>query len=136
MWVGGENIVIKGTRLTELIIAYIVDIGERYRCVLCDFISYDVVNTFTHVGYLHLGSQCERCGTVCFQSCHGIEEADAPTSSESPPIVLSSFYNFLGNFSPVTAVEQDIDYIVKLQSGEWRACGCVLFVGPPTATLG
>ena len=53
--IGGENIVLKGTRMTELIIAHIVNMGNgRYGCGFCDFISNDLVNTYTHVGYLHL----------------------------------------------------------------------------------
>ena len=82
-----------------------------------------------------MGSKCDRCDTVCFKSCQGVEDTDSPTSSESPPIILSSFYSFLGNFSPMTAVEQDIDYIIKVTEGGWRAYGSASFAGILIAIL-
>ena len=39
MWVGSENIVIEGTRMSELIVAYIAETDMRYRCLRCDYIS-------------------------------------------------------------------------------------------------
>ena len=113
----------------KLIIAHTVNMGYgRYGCGFCDFISNDLVNTYTHVGYLHLAPQCERCHSVCFQSCYGIEEADTPTSTESPPILLSSFTHFLGEFTPKTAIEPDLDYIVKTTNwgveGLWLCIIC------------
>ena len=114
MWVGNENIVIEGTKMSEFIVAYIVETDRRYRCLRCDYMSYDVVNTYTHIGYIHLGTYCTRCDTICFNSCPGAEDTNAPTSSESPLVVLSSFYSFLGNFHPRTAVERDLDYIIRV----------------------
>ena len=54
------------------------------------------------------------------------EEADSPTSTESPPIVLSSFITFLGELSPRTSVDPELDYIVKIMNGDiagWWICG-------------
>ena len=105
---------VKGTWKTELINTHIVDMGSnRYRCSYCDFISNNRVNTYTHIRYIHLSSPCEKCRNVCFQSCYMQEEADSPTFTKSPPVVLSSFVNFLGEFTPKTAIEPDLDYIVK-----------------------
>ena len=42
--IGGENIVLKGTRMTELIVAHIVYMGySRFGCGFCDFIFNDLV---------------------------------------------------------------------------------------------
>ena len=44
-WVGDENIVIEGSRMSEFIVAYIAETDGRYRCLRCDYMSYDVMNT-------------------------------------------------------------------------------------------
>ena len=87
--------------------------SNRYRCNYCNFISNNRVNTYTHIGYIHLSSPCENCRSMCFQTCYMQEEADSPTSTKSPPVILSSFINILGEFTPKTAIEPDLDYIVK-----------------------
>ena len=54
------------------------------------------------------------------------EEADSPTSTEPPPVVLSSFIHVLGEVFPRTAIEPELDYIVKISNGEiegWWICG-------------
>ena len=110
---------VKGTGRTELITAHMVDLGNnRFRCNYCEFISHNRVNTFAHIGYIHLSSPCEACGNMCFQTCFMQEEADSPTSTESPLVVLSSFIHFLGEFFPRTAIETELDYIVKISNGE------------------
>ena len=108
--------------------AYFAETDRTYRCLRCDYMSYDVVNTYTHIGYVHLGTYCTRCDTICFNSCPGAEDTDAPTSSESPPVVTSSFHSFLGNFHPRTAVERNLDYIVRVSErgveGLWLCTVC------------
>ena len=46
--IGGENIVVKGTRRTELITAHMVSLGNnRFMCDYCRYESHNRVNTFT-----------------------------------------------------------------------------------------
>ena len=67
--IGGENVVVKGTWRTELINAHIVNMGNnRFRCNYCEFISHNRVNTFAHIGYIHLSSPYEACSNMCFQT--------------------------------------------------------------------
>ena len=106
---------VKGTWRTELITTHMVSLGNnRFLCDFCKFESHNLVNTFAHIGYIHLSSPCGTCGHMCFQTCSMQEKADSPTSTESPPIVLSSFITFLREFFPRTAVEPELDYIVKI----------------------
>ena len=63
---------------------------------------------------------------MCFQTCYMQEEANSPTSTESPPVILSCFIYFLGDYTPKTAIEPDLDYIVQTENwgieGLWL-CG-------------
>ena len=117
--IGGETIVVKGTRRTELIISHMINLGnDRFSCNYCNFESHDQVNVFTHIGYIHHSSPCKTCGHMCFQTCSTQEKADLPTSTEFAPIVLSSFVAFLGDFSPRTSMDPKLEYIVKIINGD------------------
>ena len=90
--------------------------------------SYDVMNTYTHVGFVHLGTYCTRCDMVCFDSCSTTEDTNSPTSSGSPPVIKTSFHSFLGDFHPRTAVERELDYTVRVSDkgveGLWICTVC------------
>ena len=56
MWIGNEKVIIAGTKMSEMIIIHIAEINMKYKCLRCDYISYDVMNTYAHVGYVHMGT--------------------------------------------------------------------------------
>ena len=49
MWIGNEKVIIAGTKMSELILIHIAEINMKYKCLRCDYISYDVMNTYAHV---------------------------------------------------------------------------------------
>ena len=88
------------------------------------------MNTYAHVGYVHMGTYCAACDTMCFGACPGTEHTGTTHSSVSLPSTSSSFHSFLGVFHPKTAIEQDLDYAIKVSEkgveGMWVCivCGC------------
>ena len=100
----------------------------KYKCLRCDYMSYDVMNTYAHVGYVHLGTYCTLCDTICFNSCPGTKTTGTTHSSVSTPSASSSFHSFLGNFHPRTAIEQDLDYVIRVSEkgveGMWVCIVC------------
>ena len=71
MWVENERITIAGTKTSESILIHIAEINMKYKCLRCDYMSRDVMNVYAHVGYVHMGTYCTSCDTICFGSCPG-----------------------------------------------------------------
>ena len=56
MWIEDEEVIIAGTKMSELIFIHIAEISMKYKCLRCDYISYDVMSTYAHVGYVYMGT--------------------------------------------------------------------------------
>ena len=128
MWIGNEKVIIAGTKMSELILIHIAEINMKYKCLRCDYISYNVMNTYAHVGYVHMGTYCAACDTICFGACPGTKSNGTTHPSVSPPSASSSFHSFLGDFHPRTAIEQDLDYVIRVSEkgveGMWVCIVC------------
>ena len=81
--------------------------------------SHDKTNTIAHIGFIHKTQQCWTCKYDYFDSCTEPTESQhpKPTSTQSPPLVLNSWSQFLGNYSPEDAVNPAIDYNVTWKDG-------------------
>ena len=117
--IGDETVRTRGSRRTDIITSHLLELSNgRFACLYCNFESHDKTNVATHIGYIHNSSPCELCRQTCFNTCSVQEKSELPSSTEFSPIITSSFVAFVGDFSPRSAVDPKLDYIVKIIDGD------------------
>ena len=103
-------VTIKGSARIEVVVSCIETIDNIFSCNICRFASQEKVNTVAHVVYIHR-PQPETADMLTHQNdCRPSGSYDLQPSSTQPnPLTISSWYNFLGSFTPTEAVNPAVD---------------------------
>ena len=117
--VGGEIITVRGSKRTEKVTSLlrILETG-RYSCQVYGEESQDRTNIVVHIGFIHDAPPYESCRNKCFDTCTTNTNKNSPTSTQFPPLIISNFVRFHGEFHPKEAVDPALDYSVDFREGK------------------
>ena len=89
-----------------------------YSCQVCGHESHDRTNLVAHIGFIHGVPPCESCHDQCFGTCTTGINRNSPTSTQFPPVTISNWIRFLGEFYLRESVYRALDYTVDLREGK------------------
>ena len=124
--VGSHTVTVKGNARIEAVESNIEALDRIFTCTICGYMSQEKVNIVAYIAYIHKSQPCDTCGSDCFNSCRPWNrpkehQEPQPTSTQPPPIVLTTWSNLLGTFTPADAATPAVDYKVTWHKG--RFCG-------------